>query len=402
MFEGASQTPLTEFVRHGATASAGTVTEPYAIQAKFPDPFIHVHYAHGCTLAEAFYQSVRGPYQLLIVGDPLCRPWADIPEVTVRGVKPGETIKGQVSLRPGVQTETEVDGYDLYIDGRRHPPRLAPSEAFDVDTRGLCDGYHELRIVAVTDDPIETQGEVILPVHVDNYGHRLRVTPPADRAITWGQPIRLSAELPHATTISFSHNQRRLAATHGAAGEVEIDSRQLGLGVVQIQAVAQIGGRETILVTGEPVEFKVVPPPALAALEVDTGANWAKGLELTPDGREPVAIESTKKGDWLAEAGVKAGEGFSLVGYFEVPEEDVYQFQVYPYAKLTLQVDSTVLAELTAGECQLLPIALAAGTHKLTVHGVAPEKPRLSLRFGGPGALSVGADRFRHLAQGGE
>ena len=26
----------------------------------------------GCTLAEAFYQSVLAPYQLLVVGDPLC------------------------------------------------------------------------------------------------------------------------------------------------------------------------------------------------------------------------------------------------------------------------------------------------------------------------------------------
>ena len=40
---------------------------------------IQVHYARGCSLAEAFYQSVYAPYQLMIVGDPLCRPWANIP-----------------------------------------------------------------------------------------------------------------------------------------------------------------------------------------------------------------------------------------------------------------------------------------------------------------------------------
>jgi hypothetical protein len=72
---GVGQTPLTEFLRHGAAGASGTVAEPYAIQAKFPDPFIQVHYVRGASLAEAFYQSVAGPYQLLIVGDPLCRPW---------------------------------------------------------------------------------------------------------------------------------------------------------------------------------------------------------------------------------------------------------------------------------------------------------------------------------------
>ena len=55
--------------------------------AKFPLPSIQLHYVRGCSLAEAFYQSVSGPYQLLIVGDPLCQPWAVIPKITVAGVK---------------------------------------------------------------------------------------------------------------------------------------------------------------------------------------------------------------------------------------------------------------------------------------------------------------------------
>ena len=68
--------PLTDLIRHGAAGASGTVAEPYAIAAKFPSPFIHVHYVRGASMVEAFYQSVSGPYQLLIVGDPLCRPWS--------------------------------------------------------------------------------------------------------------------------------------------------------------------------------------------------------------------------------------------------------------------------------------------------------------------------------------
>ncbi len=401
MFEGASQTPLTEFIRHGATASAGTVTEPYAIQAKFPDPFIHVHYARGCTLAEAFYQSVRGPYQLLIVGDPLCRPWAEIPVVTAEGVKAGETISGQVSLRPAVQGDAEIGRCELLVDGRRHAT-CTPAAAFDLDTTELCDGYHELRVVAVSADVIETQGELILPVQVSNHGRRLTVTSPADKNIAWGKPLKLRAKLSAAGTVCFMQNERVLATSEGAAeAEVVIDSRLLGLGPVRIQGVEYVAGGETARVTAEPIEFEVVPPPALPALEVEPDANWAKGIEVTPDGGQPLVVESTKKADWLAEAGVKDGQGFSLVGYFDVRVDDVYQLQVRAYGELVLEVDSTVVAELAGDEgWQLLPVALAAGTHKLTVRGVAAGKPRLNLRFGGAGALSVGAERFRCAAPG--
>ena len=76
MRETDGQTPFTEFLRYGAAGSSGTVVEPFSIQAKFPEAMLHVHYARGCSLAEAFYQSVFGPFQLLIVGEPLCQPWA--------------------------------------------------------------------------------------------------------------------------------------------------------------------------------------------------------------------------------------------------------------------------------------------------------------------------------------
>ena len=62
---------MTDWISAGAAGTSGTVTEPYAMQQKFPMPFIHVHYAKGCSLAEAFYQSLMGPYQLLVLGDPL-------------------------------------------------------------------------------------------------------------------------------------------------------------------------------------------------------------------------------------------------------------------------------------------------------------------------------------------
>ena len=74
-----SQVKLTELIKAGAAGSSGTVTEPFSLAFKFPTPYLYVHYAQGATLAEAFYQSVFGPYQLLIVGDPLCQPFSNAP-----------------------------------------------------------------------------------------------------------------------------------------------------------------------------------------------------------------------------------------------------------------------------------------------------------------------------------
>ncbi len=120
------QTALTEFLRHGAAGSSGTVTEPYAIQAKFPDPFIHVHYARGASLAEAFYQSVAAPYQLLIVGDPLCRPWGPargtpgLPEPLVKEAPvKADPMLDPAALRRGLRVV--CDGQSKALNGAVGP-----------------------------------------------------------------------------------------------------------------------------------------------------------------------------------------------------------------------------------------------------------------------------------------
>ena len=70
---------------------------------------LHVHYASGCTLAEAYYQSVFGPYQLLVVGDPLCRPWARIPVVSIEGIEPKATINAAVYAPPTAHFGTGIN-----------------------------------------------------------------------------------------------------------------------------------------------------------------------------------------------------------------------------------------------------------------------------------------------------
>jgi hypothetical protein len=56
------QTSLSEFLRAGAAGACGTVVEPFLLTEKFPLPSLQVHYARGCSLAEAFYQSLYCPF----------------------------------------------------------------------------------------------------------------------------------------------------------------------------------------------------------------------------------------------------------------------------------------------------------------------------------------------------
>ena len=73
---GAGQMPATEWLRAGATASYGTVSEPCNYPDKFPRASTLVaRYQAGDTLLEAYWKSVRRPGQGLFVGEPLARPW---------------------------------------------------------------------------------------------------------------------------------------------------------------------------------------------------------------------------------------------------------------------------------------------------------------------------------------
>lgn len=157
MTKGAGQTPLTEFLKHGAAGSSGTVTEPFAIQAKFPSPYIHVHYASGCTLAEAYYQSVAGPYQLLIVGDPLAQPWRRSFTLELEGVAVTTPTSGEVVLQAKTASNEAISpvAYELYFDGLLLKT-VKPDEPLSWDTRKHADGKHVLTVLARGNDAVQT------------------------------------------------------------------------------------------------------------------------------------------------------------------------------------------------------------------------------------------------------
>ncbi len=391
MGERAGQTPLTELIRHGAAAASGTVTEPLAIQNKFPFPFIHVHYAAGSTLAEAFYQSVYSPYQLLIVGDPLCRPWATIPKVEVAGVEPGATVKGTLTLKPA--SNVAARRFELLADGRR-VAACKPGEALALDTATLADGHHALRVVAVAANAAESQGSRVVPVVVSNHGRKLVLIAPRETTVPWDRPLTLGARLVGAAEILLYHNARPIGTLVGEQGQLELDPRRLGQGRVRIHAVATLRDDPKARVRSRTLVLDVVPPKPLPDGEPE--GKLAGGLALVVEGGKPIVIEDTYAGDWLAKH-VQGGQSFVLTGWFDVPVAAVYQFQLNGNVAVELAVDGHVLEQPEGAGWKFLPVHLAKGSHLLRVTGKATGRPRLDLRFGGPGTRRLSGKRFRHV-----
>jgi uncharacterized protein (TIGR03790 family) len=76
VLEGGNQMSIIAWIRQGATASYGSVSEPCNILGKFPDVGVLMrHYLRGDSVLEAYWKSVAMPGQGLFVGEPLSRPY---------------------------------------------------------------------------------------------------------------------------------------------------------------------------------------------------------------------------------------------------------------------------------------------------------------------------------------
>jgi len=265
MHRNGGQTPLSEFLRHGAAAASGTVTEPFAIQEKFPFAMLHVHYARGCTAAEAFYQSVYGPYQLLIVGDPLCRPWANVPRVTLEGL-PGPIVSGELRLRatahfprpslPDPLGGGEAIAFEYYLDGELRN-RCQPGKECVLNTAAWGDGRHELRVVAVEKGLIATRGSLVVEVVFRNHDREIQVQTEAPDRIAFGSTIALEARSPGAMALLLRHNGRVLDRCLGATGRLTVNTQRLGRGPVSLQVVAMGRGGPDSNVYSAPLRFDI-------------------------------------------------------------------------------------------------------------------------------------------------
>lgn len=78
ILDGSDQMSAVEWLKQGATATYGSVSEPCSFVEKFPDPrILFEHYLHGETVLESYWKSVKMPGQGIFLGEPLSRPFGE-------------------------------------------------------------------------------------------------------------------------------------------------------------------------------------------------------------------------------------------------------------------------------------------------------------------------------------
>ena len=233
------QTKCTEWLKAGATVTAGMVTEPYANWAKFPHARFFVHYASGCSAMESFYQSLASPLQVLLLGDPLSQI-AGLP-VEIKTIGLSKEITSSVDASFVAEAKFPIAAPVLYsalLDGRQIKAADGIT-LIELPFKEMGDGYHEVRIIAQVAAPVTPGWFKDFPVMINKKGRSAAVTGLAEggaRQIA----VKVAAggkEKPK--EIYLLWNGRQLDRKPYADGvELRFDERIIGEGPQRIQAVS--------------------------------------------------------------------------------------------------------------------------------------------------------------------
>ena len=280
-FDGSDQIKLTAWLRGGAAASSGTVVEPYSIWTKFPNARYFAHQVRGCSALECFALSVRCPFQLLPVGDPLAAPGA--PPLAARLVMRAEGPRLTALLKLSGAATNATPRYSFFIDGRE-VEHLSAKPGIQFELAKLPDGYHRLLGVATIGDSIRFTAQAGDGVVVNTGGNMPALSGVAAGARVAGDAalnLRITAPAT-AREVGLVQNERLLA--RGPERNLTLDPARLGAGPVEVQAIAWYA--EGPPSRGEPVAFEILrvapPPEPSGAVQRSLGAGGFQGLENFP------------------------------------------------------------------------------------------------------------------------
>ena len=249
-----TQTQLSEFLDAGAAGACGTVYEPFTIAPKIPSARWHAHYARGATLVESYYQSVSGPFQTLLVGDPLCCPFGVFPKFEVNGLKQNQRVVGDIELQIKLQAKSpKVRRYEMFYDGV-FLGNVKNPEKVQVATGEMNDGYHELRIVGVSNRSVANKSSRKIGFIVDQNGHSVQLTV-ENTQCSLNQKIAILALSSEGKKMEIRQNSRTLA-TINSGESFKVAASEIGLGKSKLEAVVMLANGT--LERSIPVEVEIV------------------------------------------------------------------------------------------------------------------------------------------------
>ena len=146
-FGNNSQMKCTRWIESGATATAGTITEPYAIWTKFPHTRYFVHLGRGLSILEGFSLSVRCPLQLHIIGEPFASPYAPPMDLKLDTRMVDDLLHCRFLVSPEERHQEKML-YLLLLDGKPLTTFLRVPKV-SVPLKQLPPGTHLLRALAM-------------------------------------------------------------------------------------------------------------------------------------------------------------------------------------------------------------------------------------------------------------
>jgi len=295
VFDPSTQTKASEWIRKGASGSYGAVQEPCNYLGKFPRAKFHQVYAEGMTLGEAAFRSLGFfPYQGLIYGDPLTRPFAHIPSVTLPGAPVGP-VSGVITLSPQATTThstAEIVSFELLVDAVSMGVEAFGSD-FEIDTTELREGHHDVRILAFDDSPARTVGHWVGSIDVDNSAHdaSIAVDLPTGNLATPFQ-FTVSAAGGTVSEVRLWQNGRVIGSSGSAGAPITIHGRLLGAGPADV--LGEVLFDDGIAALTAPVSLDVVDVEG-AVLGAPTAYSY--GRTISRDDPALIELPSTFSDD---------------------------------------------------------------------------------------------------------
>jgi len=369
-FWDSRETKVSEWVRAGVAATTGTVAEPWALSEKFPTPLLHVAYADGCSAAEAVYQSVSCPYELLMLGDPLARPFATFVGLDVVSPSLAEPWRGPVEILVNVvqDSSTKVGLLELWVDGLQ-VSECTVGERLKLDTRSLEDGEHEIRVIAQESSRVATRSSRTIAANFNNNDHRVELTVPGKSVL--GDPVQCSAAAQGATLVEIRRGTQVLVALESKGSGSwtgTLDSRVLGPGISRLHARAGFkDGRAArssawTIDVSEPKEVAGLPEPgyALPGASVEVRVE-DRARKLAFSSFDPWVAVSLREiyGESSTPARVE------VKGELRVEKPGLHELMAFANLPLTWEIDKGPMLKIdpSAGPSRFMAARLSKGWH---------------------------------------
>lgn len=171
------QTKCTEWLKAGATVTAGMVTEPYNHWVKFPNARFFVHYASGSSAMESFYQSIFSPVQVLLLGDPLSQIMGLPAEIKALGLSKeiSSSVDAGFVAEARFPVPVQQVMFSALFDGKQIKAADF-STLIDLPFKEAGDGFHEVRVIAQAPIPVTPGSFRDFPVMMNKKGRSIAIT----------------------------------------------------------------------------------------------------------------------------------------------------------------------------------------------------------------------------------